>query len=105
LAVTTAGRASESREWLKNAALGLCSLALATLLAEAVMRWAVPWLVPGAAGYSRESGLRSDWLEREIAALRQSAPELVFVGDSYVLSGLQPTGFITTLRQLTGRSI
>ena len=93
------------RERLKNATLSLCFLVLATLGAEALMRWAAPWLVPGASGYSRQTGLPFGWLEREMAALRQSPPELVFVGDSFVLSGLQPRGWISTLRQLTGRSI
>ncbi len=101
----TGGAATPGRERLTNATLGLIFLVLSTLGAEAALRWAVPWLVPGASGYSRQTGLPSGWLEQSVEDLRQGAPELVFVGDSFVLSGLQPRGFISTLRQLTGRRI
>lgn len=94
-----------NRELLKNVALSIAVVILGTLVAEAVMRWSMPWLAPGGAGYSRESGLPVGWLEGELTALRERPPELIFVGDSFVLSGLQPAGFISNLVRLTNRPI
>ncbi len=96
-----AGRRSGVRGgWL----LGLASLVLLTLAAEQALRWLEPELRPiGDIKFSPESGLVEGWFETRLRALRESPPDVVFIGDSFVDTGNHGAGWITRLRDTTGR--
>lgn len=82
-----------------HAAAVLFSLAVAVVLAELGTRQAMPWLAPGNAGYSRETGLPVGSFERRAAELRATPPDVLVVGDSFVATGELPGGWLWRLRQ------
>ena len=85
--------------------IALASLVATTVGAELALRSLMPWILPELRSYSDADGLPSGWLERQIAALRASPPDLVVIGDSFVATGDPPLGWISRLRGNTHRSI
>lgn len=65
------------------------------------LRLARPWLLPERAERSQDLGLPRQAQAKRLAEIERSRPELVFIGDSFVESGLGPRGFVSHLGRVT----
>ena len=81
------------------------NLLLGAVLLEAGLRLFCPYLLPGSLTYTRELGLPEDIFKNKWSLLKGRPYDLIIIGDSYVDTGTTPVGWITRLRQATGKRI
>lgn len=81
--------------------LGIGSITL--VLAEAVVRQRMPYLLPRRSDYMKENGLPFRSVNLKLKNIKEQKPDYVLIGDSHVESGQIPGGWISSLNQMTGK--
>jgi len=97
--------APRRRALAKTAALLLVATAVSLLLLELGLRALVPKLRPDDPRSATELGLPRAGLDEKFREVARTAPALVVIGDSYVETGDEPEGWVSCLRQASGRKI
>ena len=97
--------APRRRALAKTAALLLVATAVSLLVLELGLRALVPKLRPDDPRSATELGLPRAALDEKFQEVARTAPALVVIGDSYVETGDEPEGWVSCLRQASGRKI